>query len=237
MMLIATIFKSIFFMYLLNNYIKHNYPEKHNEFLIALSFNTIYMASVVQIKFKKMIKYINQTNPRLLEFFNKYKNMKEVEFILDGKVFYLTTRENIVNHIVDMVKEDFIIYSDYASTNSDNKCTNKKIMITNEIITDKDFIYEVSDIKFMLCELVVGEKTYKINLKSDIENYNYYLVDNIINKKFLIYYLIEFYNEDFNESTDKFILKLIDHNVNVCEIDITDVSNYIQIKKDSYITN
>ena len=89
----------------------------------------------------------------------------------------------------------------------------------------------------MLCELVVGEKTYKINLKSDIENYNYYLVDNIINKKFLIYYLIEFYNEDFNKSTDKFILKLIDHNVNICEIDITDNSNYIQIKKDSYITN
>jgi hypothetical protein len=100
-------------MYLLNNYIKHNYPEKHNELLIALSFNTIYMVSVVQIKFKKIIKYINQTNPRLLEFFNKYKNMKDVEFILNGKVFYLTTRENIVNHIVHMVKEDFIIYSDF----------------------------------------------------------------------------------------------------------------------------
>ena len=235
MMFIVTIFKSVIFMYLLNNYIKHNYPEKHNELLIALSFNTIYMGSVLQIKFKKMIKYINQTNPRLLEFFNKYKNIKDVEFILDGKVFYSTTRENIVNHIVHMVKEDFIIYSDYVTSN--NECINKKIMLFKEISTYEDFIYEVSDIKFMLCELVVGEKTYKITLKSDIENYNYYLVDNIINKKFLIYYLIEFYNEDFNKSTDKFILKLIDHNVNVCEIDMTNDSNYIRIKKDSYIIN
>lgn len=235
MMFIVNIFKSLIFMYLFNDYIKHNYPEKHSEFLIAVSFNTIYMVSVLQIKFKKMIKYINQTNPRLLEFFNKYKNLNDVEFILDGKVFYSTTRENIVNHIVDIDKKDFIIYSDYVTSNND-KCTNKKI-ITNEITTYKDFIYEVSDIKFMLCELVVGEKTYKINLKSDIENYNYYLVDNIINKKFLIYYLIEFYNEDLNKSTDKFILKLIDHNVNMCEIDITDDSNHIEIKKDSYITN
>ena len=40
-----------------------------------------------------------------------------------------------------------------------------------------------------------------------------------------------------SESTDKFILKLIDHNVNSCEIDITDTSNYIQIKNDDYIRN
>ena len=89
----------------------------------------------------------------------------------------------------------------------------------------------------MFCEIHIGDKEYKINLKSENERYNYYLVDNIINKKFMIYYLIEFYNEDFSKSPDKFILKLIDHNVNSFEIDITDTSNYIQIKKDGYITN
>ena len=125
-----------------------------------------------------------------------------------------------------------------ANATSENACINKKIiLIPHQICSDKDFIYEISDIKFMLCELYIGDKVYKINLKSDIENYNYYLVDNIIDKKFIIYYLIEFYNEDFYTSTDKFILKLIDHNVNNFEIDITNTSNYIQIKKDGYITN
>lgn len=243
MMFIVTIFKSGILIYLLNNYIKYNYPEKHAEFLIALSFNTIYMVSVVQIKFKKIHEYLYKTYPRLKSYLDEYsrskfENINNIEFVLDGKVFYSTNRVNIVNHIVDIDKKDFIIYSDYVTSTSNNdNCINKKIMITNEISTDKEFIYEVSDIKFILCELVVGEKTYKINLKSDIENYNYYLVDNIINKKFIIYYLIEFYNEDFNLSTDKFILKMIDHNVNVCEIDITDDSNYIQIKKDNYIIN
>ena len=86
-------------------------------------------------------------------------------------------------------------------------------------------------------ELNFFEPTEIFKNAGNEKDYNYYLVDNIINKKFMIYYLIEFYNEDFSKSTDKFILKLIDHNVNSFEIDITDFVNYIQIKKDGYITN
>ena len=206
---------------------------------MTASFNAVYVFSVLQIQAKKIQEYLYKTHPRLKRYLDEYsmskiKNIDNIEFILDGKVIYLTDKETIVNHIIDIIKEDFIIYSDYGS---ENVCTNKKIIVKETTSSDNDFIYEVSDIKFLLCEVYIGDKVYKITLKSDIENYNYYLVDNIINKKFITYYLIEFYNEDFSKSTDKFILKLIDHNVNSFEIDITDTSNYIQIKKDGYITN
>ena len=232
--------KALIFLKLLNSYLKHEYPEHYNGYLMMASFNAVYVFSVIQIQAKKFREYLYKTHPRLQSYLDEYsrskiENIDNIEFILDGKVIYLTDKEKIVNHIIDIIKEDFIIYSDYDSK---NVYTNKKIITDSTIsnCSDNDFIYQVSDIKFLLCELYIGDKVYKITLKSDIENYNYYLVDNIINKKFMIYYLLEFYNEDFSKSQDKFILKLIDHNVNSCEIDITDTSNYIQIKKDDYIT-
>ena len=64
------------------------------------------------------------------------------------------------------------------------------------------------------------------------------MVNNIIDKKFMIYYLLNHYYkpisfEDIN-NLDKFILKIIDHNVNSFEINLTNGSN-IQIKKDDYV--
>jgi hypothetical protein len=230
--------KALIFLKLLNSYLKHEYPEQYNGYLMTASFNAVYVFSVLQIQVKKIQEYLYKTCPRLKSYLDEYsmskiENIHNIEFILNGKVIYLTDKETIVNHIIDIVKEDFLIYSDYGS---ENVCINKKI-IKEITSSDNDFIYEISNIKFLLCELYIGDKVYKITLKSDIENYNYYLVDNIIDKKFIIYYLIEFYNEDFSKSTDRFILKLIDHNVNSFEIDITNTSNYIQIKKDGYITN
>ena len=240
-MYFLNILKIFGFIYFVNYYLKRNYPEKYNKFLLETSLRIIYTGSVIQIKLKKITTYVYKIFPRIKQFldnYNKIDDQDNIEYILDGKVIYLTSKEKIVNHIVNITKEDFIIYSDYVTANNNNVCINKKIITTPEqICSDKDFIYEVSDIKFMLCEINIGDKVYKITLKSDIENYNYYLVDNIIDKKFIIYYLIEFYNEDFSKSTDKFILKLIDHNVNIFELDITETVNYIQIKKDNYITN
>ena len=226
---ITKILKAFIFLKLLNNYLKHEYPEQYNGYLMTASFNAVYVFSVLQIQAKKIQEYLYKTHPRLKRYLDEYsmskiKNIDNIEFILDGKVIYLTDKETIVNHIIDIIKEDFIIYSDYGS---ENVCTNKKIIVKETTSSDNDFIYEVSDIKFLLCEVYIGDKVYKITLKSDIENYNYYLVDNIINKKFITYYLIEFYNEDFSKSTDKFILKIIDHDVNIFELDITVV--YVSI--------
>jgi hypothetical protein len=240
----VTIFKTTIFSYFLNYFLKKKYPEKYNEYLIAISLNAIYITSVIQIKLKKCKKYVCESNPRLATLINNYiktnnEGKNNVEFILKGKVIYSSTKENVINYIIDTPKEDFILYSDYSTVNSENMCINKKIM-KDLIIEDKNFDYELSDIRFMLCELIVNDSVYKIDLKTD--NYNYYLVDNIINKHFIFYYLLNHCNEslsleDIDNKDSKLILKIIDNNVNICEIDITNDTNFIQIKKDNYITN
>ena len=146
----------------------------------------------------------------------------------------LTDQEKIVNHIIDIVKEDFIIYSDYDSK---NVCTNKKIIVkdsTTSNCSDNDFIYEVSDIKFFLVELKFGEKnSHKIELKTD--EFNFYVVGNSFNKQFFIYYLKQILkiSEEIKDD-DKFNLKILDHNVNTVELDFTDQNESILLEKTGY---
>ena len=204
------------------------------------TINVIYVYSLAQIKFKNIYHYLCKTNPRLKSYFDEYNNSKNknknnIGFILDGKIIQSTQFSINTNTMLD--KYDFAIYSDYTSTNKETNCINK-LLLSKLPLDCENINYEVSDIRFLLCELIVNNDTsYKIDLKND--NYNYYLVNNIIDKKFIIYYLLNHcYKpmsfEDINK-IEKFTLKIIDHNVNTCEIDITDISNYIQIKKDNYI--
>lgn len=235
---IINLLRTSVLLFLINNGLKYTYPEKYNTCLITITFNAIYIFSMAQIKFRKCQEYMYKTYPRLKSFIDEYsktvsKNRHNIEVILDGNVICKTFKENILNNFPESYS--LVIYSDYSNT-SETNYVNKKI-IHSELSKYNNFDYEVSNIKFMFCEIHIGDKTYKINLKSENERYNYYLVDNIIDKKFIIYYLIEFYNEDFHKSEDKFILILLDHNINSFEIDITDASNYIQIKKDDYVTN
>ena len=110
---------------------------------------------------------------------------------------------------------------------------NKLCQILNDNI---NLDYDISTIKFMLLEVNLNDKTYKITLKSD--TYNYYIVDNILDKRFFIYYLKNhntdtITNEEMESIKDKINIKLIDNNVNVRELEITD-EKIIVIKKDSY---
>jgi hypothetical protein len=237
---ITNLFKISFFAFLVNDLLKNAYPETYNEILMNTTINVIYVYSLAQIKFKNIYDSLCKTNPRLKSYFDEYNNSKNkhknnLDFILDGKIIQSTQFQ--INSNMKLEKYDFAIYSDYTTTNKETNCINKLLLSNLEISCD-NIDYEVSDIRFLLCELIVNNDTsYKIDLKND--NYNYYLVNNIIDKKFIIYYLLNHYYkpmsfEDINKN-DKFILKIIDHNVNTCEIDITDNSNYIQIKKDNYI--
>jgi len=85
-------------------------------------------------------------------------------------------------------------------------------------------------------EVSINNKTYKITLKND--TYNYYIVDNVFDKKFFIYYLKNhntdtLSEEDIYSIKDKIIIKLIDNNVDVRELEITDEKNIV-VRKDSY---
>ena len=97
---------------------------------------------------------------------------------------------------------------------------------------------EASDIRFMLVELKIGEKTHKIDFKTD--DYNYYFVGNKFTKEIFIYYLRVNGYKDLINNDDKYILKIIDHDVNMITVDFTDKNESIVLEKNSYrisITN
>ena len=178
---IANLLRTIIFGALLNDYLKRTYPKKYEEILVTVSFNAVYAFSVIQIKIKQAQNYILNSNPRLsklLETYNKTFIKNTIDFVLNGKVIFSTT---ILTPDIDHPKNyDFIIYSDCKSRN-------KKLL--TEVSVDEKCDYEMSDIRFILVELKIGDNTYKIDLKSEM--YNFYIVGNCFTKNFFVYYLTE----------------------------------------------
>ena len=222
---IANFLRTILFATLLNDYVKRTYPKKYEDFLVTASFNAVYAFSVIQIKIKQVQRYILNANPRLsklLEKYNKTFIKNTIDFVLNGKVIFSTT---ILTPDIDHPKNpDFIIYSD-------GKSKNKKLL--TEVSVDEKYDYEMSDIRFMLVELKIADNTYKIDLKSD--NYNFYVVGNCFTKKFFVYYLTEILKPTQQFDNDnKFIIKIIDHNVDTIEFEFTDKNESIILEKIGY---
>lgn len=222
---IANLLRTIIFGALLNDYLKRTYPKKYEEILVTVSFNTVYAFSVIQIKIKQAQNYILNSNPRfskLLETYNKTRIKNSIDFVLNGKVIFSTT---ILRTDIDHPKNyDFIIYSDCKSRN-------KKLL--TDVSVDEKCDYEMSDIRFILVELKICDNTYKIDLKSD--NYNFYVVGNCFTKNFFVYYLTEILKPTQQFDNDnKFIIKIIDHNIDTIEFEFTDKNENIILEKNGY---
>jgi hypothetical protein len=250
-------FKSFVFAFLLNDYLQQKYPEKYNEVLITTSLKAIYLFSKTQIIINRTNRYIvnsfNQfmiKNPKInifvetcINYYNHFTNKPttqhdiDIEFISNGKIIHALPSYNFLNLSIDDIKfqipitYDFIIFSDYNLTKK-NTFINKKIQ---KSIENKNFNYELSDISFILSEIIIGDKKIKVDFKTEF--YNYYIVNNIFNDKFILYFLNRHYSYEIKEipleTLKQFKFKIIDNNVDTKDYDN---SVNIQIQKDGYIT-
>jgi len=224
------------FAFLINDYLKHNFPEKYNSFVTNGGFSVIQFYSKMQILCNKLA----ASNPTILHlanrmFNNSHSSMYEpdVEFILDGRVHLLATKAEMLNEGSSFNKEavfDFIIYSNYDEV---KQLVNKTIF--TKLPCKDDFHYSVSDISFMLSEVEINDKTIKVDFKTN--NYNYYIVNNVINHKFLEYFLKKYHQReimDFHEFEKPFHdmkLKILDHNIDKQEFDF---KHTLKINKNDY---
>jgi len=230
-----TIIRSGILSLLLNDYIKRTFPEEHEIIVINLSLKCIYLFSkcqIIRLKLKNQIKDFIETNPYLNKIVHEiYKKeiTNEICQIKNISIYikYFTDFSNIE---FENDKNSFYIFSD--NINAINNCVNKVIFHTQPFIPN----YEVSNVTFILLELKFKENAYKISLKNN--EFNFYIVNNILDKKFFIYYLYNYQvcnlTEDDVNNITKFDIKLIDQDVNVRELEITD-DKFIIIKKDEYI--
>ena len=183
---ITNLLKSVFFAYLLDDYLKRTYPKRYEELFITVSYNLIYVYSKAQIFYMNIVKTVNkkiEETPKLL----KLKN--DLDLLLNQKNGAVTMVEFIKNGILtdnlSITECDFALHSRLDDSKS---CLNKKIVYALDEPIDN---YEVSTIKFLLVEFKIGENTYKIDLKTD--DYNFYIVGNVFTKQFFQYYLYQMY--------------------------------------------
>jgi hypothetical protein len=226
--MLTTLLRTGVLALLLNDYLKRNYPNKYQEMIVSVSYNLIYLYSKAQILYANLIKVLNkkiEENPNLL----KLKN--DLDLLIKPKSGIVTMIEYVKNgNPVDKIDEDcdFIIYTWLDETKT---CVNKKLIYD---LKEPLSFSEVSDIKFLLVELKIGENSsHKIDLKTD--EYNFYVVGNSFNKQFFVYYLKQILkiSEEINDD-DKFSLKVIDNDVNTVELDFTDKNESILLEKNGY---
>jgi hypothetical protein len=211
------------FVILFNDYLKRTFPEKYNNILIDISIKSVYVFTRFQII---CFNIYNQ-----VKIINKKETRNEICQVTNNGIYLKYFNTDISDIKFEENPNCFYIFSDYNSA-SDN-CVNKVLLYSQPFTTSK---YEVSNIKFISLELKLNDNTYKINLKNS--ELNYYIVNNIFDKNFFIYFLKNYQIcsltvEDI-EKIDKFDIKLIDQDVNIKELEITD-KKFILIKKDEYI--
>lgn len=226
--MLTTILRRCILVFLLNDYIKTKYPEKYQNFILSVSYNFFYFLSKLQIMFMKFSKKIEE-NPKLLQIKNDFMLLLNFNPHTIETTEYIKNGEHVKSDDLSDNNFDFILYSWF---DDENEYVNKKIMYEkNDIVTSS----ELSEIKFMLIEINIGENNYKIDLKTD--RYNFYVVGNALTKQFFIYYLKRFLkvnNLIYDNDNDKISIKIIDQNVNIIEFDFTDKNENIVLEKNGY---
>jgi hypothetical protein len=219
---------------LLNDFFDRRFPNQYKIFsdyltnlFVNVSFNCIYYYTKCQIFFTTYI----ESNPIYLKIINAIQS--KINKTTKKSLEVLFIKDNFHYNIpIDL--PDFIITSNLSTTPVAKRITSEE--------NYQNVVFEECNIKFMLVEFQIGEKLYKIDLKTD--KYNYYMIDNKFTKDFFIFYINEYlltkYEQHEVNKYEKYILKIIDNDVNKVEIVFTDKNESILLEKNGYkltITN
>ena len=223
-------------------FLKKNYPDDYNNYVISISYNIIFIYSKVQLitmKVSKYLKsymvYLKNKYPELPKLFLTFGETNDyVEFIKDGEVFLKTNVDNINKINTKIYNFDFILLTRIYEGNIKNK------IIYYYLPEDNDFssylpLIENSNLHFILVELTIQDYTIVLHFKNHL--YNYLMMGNIFDFSFLIYFLKTHYNNEYkkldicNLSEKDLKMRIMDGNVNNYEFDM---SNKIKINKNDF---
>ena len=223
----------LLFLYIvlsINNLIREVHPIQYQNFLINVTYYSIYFYSKMQIIAKNVKDFLNKNIP--FHFFYEINSDSSIiEVIFQGSVIN-TINKNQINYLLS-IDYDFILYS-----KKENSLIHKRIIYAENldiiyINNEKFFTCEPSEIKFILSEIILEDK--KINVDFKINNNNYYVCDNIFTSEFIVYFLNKYYSEEIkNLSLDKILkykVEILDQNVNK---EVFDFKNNIKINKTGY---
>jgi hypothetical protein len=215
------------FLFLLNNYFYNNFPKTYNDILINISYKFLYFYSKCQVIYLK----INSTSTvHFLKYIFLKKRFQKNEIIQIketgeiNKHIFTNNSEKYFEHD----NKSIYIFSDNETT---PLCVNKIISHSPTILTN----YELCDSCLPLfMEVKIVNESFLINLKT--HTFNFWIVNNILDKKFFVYYLrniLKCYLVD-EDYLNKMYVSVIDDNFNMQKFEVTD-ENYILIEKNKYL--
>ena len=191
---------------------------------IKLIYNIIYFYSACQIK-------CNQTYTYLLPYFKSETKDTNNELMIEQ--YDMDTNKLVETESDDVHNKLTIISKTNIKTNTNtNIVKNKRVVYKIELALAKEVEFDVSEITFIALYLNYNDARYNINLKSD--NFNYYLVGNAIDKRFVQYYINTVLNVKFSYLDSKmstYQLELMDHDVKMVSLN---ADQSIIIEKNGY---
>jgi len=246
----ASFIKTAFLGLLINEYLQHKYPEKYNQLLVFASYNLIYLYSRGQLFFikvnnnmRKLIEENSTKYPELSHHLNKIlKNEKmeqknTIEYILNGNPIFIDNIDS-ANFTNSPCEYDFIIITE-NDNNREHQYKNKRII---KKIQDWDNTFEESKIRFVLAEAILQkeqeqkeEETDAVKIDFKTDEYNFYVVNNVFDEKFMNYFLKNYYPEEFKDIDFKLqdiSISILDENVVGFDYNIK--NDYIYITKSHY---
>jgi hypothetical protein len=216
--LLAVLFSTLAFtkIYLFFAYIYYKKYGLLPNYLLNLSYNSVYYYSKLQLKLMK-------TQNNLTSY------VKSVSFL---------------NNLLTFINSDKYIYT-YTTINNELSICNKydrEKNINQKIILNyipdnekKKYIeslkHEQTDYKFIMTEINIDDKKLIVHFTTN--KYNYLIEYNKLDRNFINYFLKTHYNDLVKDlEIENYNIKIIDHNVNIIEFDNTKM---LLINKNDYI--
>lgn len=193
--------------------------KQNPELFYKMMYNIMYYFSVCQIKFKKLYTYIDTNFLQLIQ--DKDTSKIKVQYYINGKLQMSETIKE--RKVIDssFTKFDLLIVSENGLSRVITRSSSFNI---GSVVETKE-----SKTKFIALTVSYNGEKYPIYLKED--NYNYYVINNVIDKSFLQFYLVNVLNLDIDINNFSYELEIIDNDVNIQVID--DVKHVI-LNEDGY---
>ena len=185
-----------------------------------LLYKLLYMFSWCQIYLHKINHYIDTKITRLNTYCDKY--LKDKGWIVTIVIKKFIEFDNDGNKIKTILIEDKDIHAIENHFNSTNKlilCDKNEDGCINYVFYDKiptSLNYKLSNVKFIAIDLDYNNNKHLVKLKDT--NYNYYIVNNCLNKLFFKYYIKNILNLQVDEDNFNYNVTIIDNDCNIINI-------------------
>ena len=151
------------------------------------------------------------------------------DLILNNKINFSLYKEELISNLESTVMDtalldscDFVLVSDRKNN---IKIIDKQQLTIENLKNDSSEIFKITPISYkpLLCEMVIDNENIKINFTHKDDKYNYLVIDNNFDDKFLTYFMKAHYNFNIiNKDTGiviDYLLKILDESVESITID------------------